>query len=539
MSAKTVQFPLNASQFAFTYAFASRSVAESADLAPRLPQSFFGDTANAEYGVPQLLYCENVLPAADGIFSVGYGLQTAAFSPPATDFDQTFTLRDTAENLFTFVPGAGKNYVLNSTTGAWASASAFSFTNSLVTYAYVNGRTFICYEKTKIIEYNPGTGLFTTLTLTLPGGISMATIRGISGAANYLLLFTDITIYWSTPANLLDFLTVDQGAGQQTPLDIKGQITCMLACAGGFIAYTARNAVGGTFTNNGNSPFVFKEIANAGGVPTWERVTQTADGNAGHYIFSTAGLQKITLSGALTIHPGATDFLVGNQYETWNSSSKQVTLSPVGGAFSVKLAFLANRFLVVSYGTSRNSFDDCLIFDTSLERWGKLRITHTDCFLYSYPTLASSYDYSQLPGLYSDLGEDSYADLDSTRLQVTPPKRGIAFLQSSGQIYILATDFAQTASPGVAVFGHLQQNRQRLVTMLGLEVDGLRTGTVNLLPSQNGKTRDTSIAMTQVEASGDFKRFESYETAKNFDLAIEGTFFVSNLQARVRSHGYR
>jgi len=174
-----------------------------------------------------------------------------------------------------------------------------------------------------------------------------------------------------------------------------------------------------------------------------------------------------------------------------------------------------------------------------LERWGKLKINHVDCFLYAYPTLASSYDYSQLPGLYNDMFEDSYADLDSTRLQVTPAKRGIAFLKSSGQVDILATDFAQQAASGVAVFGRIQQNRQRLTTLLGAEVDGLRAGNVYALPSDDGKNRGTAVQLTAVSTSEEFSQFEIYETAKNFDVAIEGTFLLSNIQLRVKSHGYR
>lgn len=540
MAAKTIQIPLNAAAFPFTYSASSRTVADMADIAPRMPGAFFGDPANAEYGVPQLIYCENVLPADKKLYSVNYGTQTDAVTPAVTDFDQAFTLRDTSENQFTFVPGAGKNYVLSPSTGVWASVGAFSFTNYLVTVAYVNGRTLICYEKTKIIEYNSGTGLFTTLALTLPSGVTMANVRGIGGASNYLLLFTDITVYWCTPANILDFATSDQGAGQQTPLDIKGQITALLPCAGGFIIYTARNAVGATFTNNGNSPFVYKEIANAGGIANWEHCTTSIEKAAGHYIFGSAGLQRITLSGAETLYPEVTDFLAGSQYESWDAVAKQVKVYPTGGAFSVKLSFLANRFLVISYGLKKNEYEDALVLDTSLERWGRLRVNHVDCFTYAYPTLASSYFYSQLPGFYSDLSDDTYADLDSTRLQVTAPKRGIAFLKSSGQIDILAADFAQsTSASAVAIFGKVQSTRQRLVTVLNAEVDGLRNGTVTLLASETGKVRDRVVPTYEVSAAEDYKMFEVVDTAKNYEVAIEGTFLLSNLQMRVMNHGYR
>ena len=542
MAATPVKVLTNAATFPFLSAYAQKSIFSSQDMGPRMPGAFFGAVENADFGQPQLIYCENVLPHAKGIFSVSYGTQIPAVSPAVTTFDQAIAIRDAAENQYLFSPAGGANYVLDPVIGTWASVSPFAFTETLVTRAYVNGRTFICYEKTKIIEYNVGTGLFTTLALTFPPGITMTNVRGIGGASNYLLLFTDITVYWCTPLNLLDFATTDQGAGQQTPIDIKGQITNLQPCSGGFIAYTARNAIGATFTNNGNSPFVFKEIANCGGVATWEQVTSNADDGA-HYIWGTNGLQKVTLGKAESVYPDCTDFLAGNQAESWDTVTKTITLYDLSAPLSVKMAFLAGRYLAVSYGReAKNTYEACLMFDTVLQRWGKLVITHCDVFMYPYPTFASSYFYSQLPGFYTDLGDATYADLDLARLTPLPAKKGIAFLKSSGQVDIVNTDFAQPTPSGCAIFGHIQSVRQRGVTMLEATLDSVKsTGvTCTLLPStEDGAERGTPVAMGLAYTNGESRRFESYETAMNFDLAIEGAFVLNNLLLRVKNHGYR
>ena len=542
MAAKPTKVLLNAAAFPFTYQYAQRTVLELQDAGPRMPGAFFGSADNAEFGQPQLVFCDNVLPSPKGIFSISVGTQAPAATPAVTIFDQAIQLRDAAENQYLFAPAGGANYIFDPVVGTWASVSPFTFTNNLVTRAYVNGRSFICYEKTKIIEYNSGTGLFTTLTLTLPAGITMANIRGIGGASNYLLLFTDISVYWCTPLNLLDFATSDQGAGQQTPIDIKGQITSLLPCSGGFIIYTARNAVGATFTNNGNSPFVFKEVSNCGGVPSWEQVTANADDGA-HYLWGTNGLQKASLSKADTIEPACTDFLSGNQTESWDSINKKVVLNTTGATISVKLAYLAGRYLAISYGQNGSkSFDACLFYDTVLERWGKVTTPHCDVFMYPYPTFASSYFYNQLPGLYIDLGDATYADLDSSRLTPTPAKRGIAFLRTSGQVDILNTDFAQAGSAGVAIFGRLQHVRQRLITILSADLDSIKSEgiTCTLLPSdESGNERITPAAMELAYSNGQSRRFESTETALNFDLAVEGAFVLNNFLIRAMNHGYR
>jgi hypothetical protein len=543
MSSKIHKVVINAADFPFTYDQATRATLDLQDLAPKMPWYFYGDKANAELNVPRLLYCENVLPVAKGLMSVGYGQQAAAISPSTTLCDQAIQLRDAAENQYTFCPALGANYVLDPNTNTWSSVNPFTYTaGTLVTRAYVNGRTFICYEKDRIIEYVGGA--FVTLstgTITWPTGITMANVRGIAGASNYLLFFTDIAVYWCSPLNIFDFFTIDQGAGNQTPIDIKGQITTMLPCSGGFIIYTARNAIGVQYTNNGNSPFVFKEIPNSGGTSTWERIT--ADSNdVGHYMWGTNGLQQVTLQAATTIFPEVTDFLVGDQVESWNATTKDVVKTQLGGPFSVKLSYLAGRYLLISYGQLRNDFDNVLVLDVPLQRWGKLKINHADCFMYTYPTAAGSWNYDQLVGFYADLGEDTYADLGISRLLVTPAKRGIAFLKNNGEIWILATDFSQTNSLGVIVVGHLQERHKALMTMLSVECEGLRdvpAPQVTLLASANGNARDNIWPLPLRNANGEFKNYAKRITAKNFDIAVEGTFVLTTLLIQYLNHGYR
>lgn len=541
MAAKPIRLLTNTATFPLIYAFAGRSVMSGEDLTGRMPYTSYGDKANADYGVPQLIFCENVLPMARGLYTVGYTAQAPAISPATMICDQAIALRDAAENQYTFVPARGANYVFNPNTLTWASASPFTFAGNFVTRAYVNGRTFVCYEKNRVIEYNVGTGLFTTLTLTLPSGVLITDIRGVANASNYLLLFTDITIYWCSPLNLLDFATIDQGAGQQTPIDIKGQITAVLPCAGGFIIYTTKNAVGATFTNNGNAPFVYKEINNCGGVASWERVTPEAD-DTGHYIWGTNGLQKSSLSGATNFAPEATDFLVGGEYEAWDATLKQVTLQASGTAFSVKVAFCAGRYLIVSYSSGTSTYTRALVYDTTLQRWGKLAITHVDVFMYTYPVGTIAYNYDTLPGYWDDFADDTYDSWGIIRLNIAPAKQGVAFLGADGSIQVMTSDFAETAVPGVAIFGHIQQQHSRLVTLLAVDLEGLRstvTPTVTALMSVNGYARDSAVTMGRVAVQGDFASYQAKESGKNCDIAIEGTFALTTVLARVMNNGYR
>lgn len=539
MSAKPVNLVVTAAGFPLTYAQAKRATIVNEDISPRLPGDFFGDRVNKDFGTPQMIFCENVMPFDKGLLSVGFVEEVAAIGGGVATADRCITLRDSAERLFSYVPAAGANYVYNRTTAAWASVNPFSFTSNLISTAYVSGRTFVCFEHTKIIEYDSVAGTFSDITLTLPAGYVQTDIRGICGASNYLLLFTEFEILWNAPGILDEFASTDAGAGKQTPIDVKAQITTIQPISGGFIVYTARNAIGATYTDDATAPFNFKEVGNAGGVISAEFVSEGDQSGTAQYIWGTKGLQRVSLSGSFVEYPEVTDFLTGKQCEVWNATTKAVDLTASAAHLTVKLAFLAGRYLVLSYGQGTTYFEFALVLDTALKRWGKLKIQHNAAFMYPYPQGEGSYFYDELPGFYADLPGD-YASLAAITFSAIPPKQGLAFIDSTGAINVATLDFSQTAASGVAIFGHLQHRLNREITLHGVELDGVRgTQTVTALLSTTGKTRTAVAATAAQTASGGWQKFNIRKTAKNIDVAVEGTFLLTGAIVRVAENGYR
>ena len=136
---------LNAANFPFVSSFQQRTVVQpGADNAVRSggATGFYGTIESADWGIPQLLYCENVLPTAEGYTTAAF---TRVIEPSDTlsGFDQAITLRDEEENTYLFVPAEGRNYLFNPATGVWDSLNPITATGLTVTRAYVNGRTFV------------------------------------------------------------------------------------------------------------------------------------------------------------------------------------------------------------------------------------------------------------------------------------------------------------------------------------------------------------------------------------------------------------
>lgn len=542
MPAKPIAITLNAADFPLNYSKAKRSTIANEDTSVRLPGDYFGDKVNRDYGNPQMIFCENVLPFDKGLFSVGFVQQTEAIGGGFVTADQCITLRDAQEKVYSYVPADGANYVYDHETATWSSVDPFTFDANLVSVAYVEGRTFICFERNKIIEYDSAANSFTDVVLTLPAGYSITDIRGICGASNYLLLHTEFEILWNAPGVLDEFADIDAGAGKQTPIDVKAQISAIKPIAGGYVVYTARNAIGAQYTNDATSPFSFKEIGNAGGVLSPEYVSDGDPSGNAHYIWGTAGLQRVSLTGSIVEYPQVTDFLTGKQMETWNADDKEVVLTESASHLSVKISFLANRYLVISYGQGTTYFDFALVLDTALDRWGKIRIEHQDAFMYPYPQGEGAYFYEDLVGFYDALPGD-YASLGAITFTAIPPKQGLAFMNSLGEIHVAVLDFTQELAEGVIILGHLQYKHDRMITVQSLELDGLKAGPapeVNLLLSTRGKARTSSAMMTtNIEDESEYWKFNSRKTAKNIDIAVEGTFVLSNALVTVMNHGNR
>lgn len=527
MSFETFTALLNSAEFPFVSEFFQRPIiVPQIDLPPRAGKLVTGTEEGSNKELPQTYYAQNVMPATEGIMSVGFE-QIVPAIVGATDFDQVITLRDEDENVFLFAPAAGKNYIFRADIGAWVATNSFSgWTGTHVTRAYVNGRTFVCYENFNVYEYDSTANTFLPVVIT---GITVSDIHAIGASNNYMLAVEGIIIHWSSLIDPTDFApSINTGAGFAIPQDVRGHIHVIGAVSGGFVSYTNRNAVGALYTNNARAPFVFKEISNAGGLAQPEHAT--LDATTGyHYVWSTAGLQKITAQLAEVLETSATDFLAGKVFESFDLTTLILTMKRLSSSLAVKVAYVSNRYLVLSYGevSTPQILTHALVLDTALKRWGKLRIDHVDCFTYPYPSNI---------GVVVDV----------------PPKQSMAFLQKDGTVMLAILDYRIKQDQGVLLLGRYQLVRQKAATFQSVELESTVQAfppNVYLLLSQDGKTNSAPAPLTTLYNGGNIKKFGApawlgsgaspARTGKNLSLLVTGTFELSTALFTITRHGSR
>lgn len=520
------------------------------DVNVRTPRNPSSTEDYSDYSMPQLLYCENVVPTGEGLQSVGYR-QVVAGLPANSLFDQAITLRDADENNFLFAPAGGLNYIFTGIANAWVSTNPITgAAASSVTRAYVNGRTFICYEALGIYEYDSVANTFNKKVIIYPPGITESMVLGIGGSSNYLIFFTKIQVYYSSLVDPLDFApSFTTGAGNSIPQDVKGQIVAVLGIAGGFIIYTTKNAVAAVYTNNSRSPFTYKEVNNAGGILSYEQVT--SDQNPGpHYAWTTGGLQKITVQGAEAVSAEVSDFIAGKMWEYFDAAAMRLILvKNAASEFTTKLTFISSRWLIISYNTTDTlgTFNYALVYDTVLKRWGKLKIDHVDCFSYPYPNLAGILTYDALANTtYDALVNTTYDQLNSGINPLVTSKLSVAFMSANGKVELMEMDYNKiTQQAGVVIFGKFQFIRNNLMTLQQLELEGLYQGDgihevrVHATVSFNGNKPDYTKEMVKISQDSGYARYAKRLTGVNANIIVAGTFALSSYLLEVTQDGDR
>lgn len=540
MPAETFKSLLNAASFPLAARLAHQAVLiPGLDQNVKTPREFYGEVSSADYGVPQLIYAENVMPTSDGLIATSFQQLITAPEGAGATFDQFIQLRDVDENLAYFCPAGGANFVYRNATEGWESVNPIGVNlKAKVSRAYVNGRTFICYAGLGIYEYDTVGHTIDKLTLT---GITDEEVLGISQSNNYLLAHTNIGVYWSSLIDPTDFTpSLETGAGNNIPQDVKGPITALIGVPGGFLIFTPRNCIAATYSTNIRQPFIFREVDNCGGIDSYEQVT-TETSSSKVYAWTTGGLQTVNLRAAESIYPEVSDFLTGKFWEEWNTTTKTFVRARQVFDFVVKVAHVSARYLVISYGRRNEMFAYALILDLALKRWGKVKLDHTDVTFFTYLPTGNELTYaSSAPNPYTAYADTSYADAARRDTLEAPLKESLAFLKADGSIHQLVMDYRARTSEAVAIFGRYQLRRAKFSSLQTVRLDHIEPEwevSMTALPTVDGASEWLAIAGVEIEAHNNTRMFGFDATGKNVAFAVEGTFELKDVEVTMSGAG--
>jgi hypothetical protein len=395
---------------------------------------------------------------------------------------------------------SGAVYTLASGATIWnlVSAPIFSTTTDLannVTIGTVNGISYLFYKGLSAVKYNSSTNTFVPVTLT---ALALADVIGIVASSGYLIAYTKDAIAWSSTIDPTDFAPSEvTGAGGGKLADIAGNVVFVATNTLGVIIYTTANAVAGTYTGNAKYPFKFREIRSAKGVARASLVAYEANSDS-QFVYSKSGLQAITSAQAEIVLPEVTDFITDGVIEDYNTSTNQYEYTS-GDAMLIKLTFIASRYLIISYGLTE--YTHALIFDISLKKLGRLKVTHVDIFEF--------------------LGDPQ-----------VPDKQFIAVALASGEVKLVELSAKSDNSNGVLILGKLQLTLSKYLMLHGAELEGVEESSAFTLGSQVSLdgTSFTVVMGNVLESSGRFRSYGFRATGKNHSLVLTGKFSLRTAQ---------
>lgn len=448
---------------------------------------------------PQLYYAHNVLPTPYGYQSIGY--DTFIPSTIYTDFVNVITLREAATGLTALLGTTKSGRVLISTLAvpAWTEISlsdGASITGLNITMAFIHGITYVYFYKLGCYQYDFTTGELVSVTL---GGLDPLLIRGIVSANGYMLAFGDgNSVAWSSVLDPTDFIpSLITGAGAGQIEGAQGETIAAIAIQGGIIFLNATNATSALYQSNGRYPFMFNTIVGCGGLSDPKFAAYLALDSTAAYAYTTSGLQAINPKQAEFITPEITEFLSGRRLEDFDEATLTLTVTTPSNVIKKKLAWIADRYLVVSYGDEL--LTHAIVIDTLLLRIGKLKIDHVAIFEFT---------------LY-----------DQTVFET--PKKSIGVLKADGSIVVVDTDISAENSNGVAMLGKYQYVRERLLQLQGVDLENINGNDSFQLYNMitlDGKTLQAPVLGYDTGNAGLSKTYKFHATGINHSLLAKGRF---------------
>lgn len=535
---------LSAANWPFVSNFHGRSVViPQYDENYQPVQSFSGEDADRDKGIPQVFYLHNCMPTGQGFKSIAFNriVKPVSVPLPVNSFDKIIPAKDPSENkAFIGITTDARVYIFTAASSGWVEITSAvpGWPGGTVYYAYANGFTYLCFSKFNVYKVDV-IGL--TLTPAVLAGIVNSSIVGLTSASNYLVLHDDVTVYWSSATDPEDFVpSIISGAGSGVPQDVNGMIIGCLPLNNGFAIYTTTNIVIASYSGNTQFPWIFKGAANSAGILNTEQVSYDGD-NGTNYAWTSAGLLKVAATGCTPVYPEATDFLSGRIFEDFDDTSNALSTIYMTDAMKIKVSYVASRYLILSYGIT--SLTHALVFDVALKRWGKLKISHVDCFEVSVNAETAATWTSLLGTTWLTYLNSTWSEFKTIGNITANPGRTLGFLQADGSVQLAIWDYGNFSANAVLLLGKYQLTRTQLCTMQGFDIENVDLANTAfsclVLSTLDGKTF-VSAAIPNNPSNGTLvKRFDCRIAGENHSILFKGAFNLVSTILRMSRQGRR
>jgi hypothetical protein len=193
--------------------------------------------------------------------------------------------------------------------------------------------------------------------------------------------------------------------------------------------------------------------------------------------------------------------------------------------------------MVLSYGKALPTFTHAIVLDMNLNRFGKLKIDHTDCFQWNDPGSSGFISWAQFKNAtWGSLTTITWGDLVAQLPAPSTARTTLAFLKVTGEVQRVNFDLSETQdlaeSSGVLLLGKYQYIRNKFFEFQWADVENVRAGlTFNmyLYPTLDGKTLLPAKQAVVNRNSGNSRRYASWTSGQNMSFLFMGAFNMTTV----------
>jgi hypothetical protein len=565
-------FRLNvtAAQFPFlSYQGGATVITANQDTYYIRPNAFSGEASDKNIGVPQLMFCENVMPVSYGVQSVNYINSTNPFPGGAEEGDQLFYVISQVglRYLANYNRKTRNLFIYDTELSIWRLVhTSPAHQSPYATVAIVQGRTFIFLRGNttllEFIEYNTVTHTFQIVLITPLGISDLSPITGIVGANNYLIMYTPEALYYtipdSIPGSIPDFTPSlgATGAATETPSVLRGLIEVCFPVSDGFLMFTSTSIVAAYYSSNIRFPWSYRELENSAPITSLDAIGTDRE-NYVKYVNTTGGILKLAKSAAAPALPEATEFFSSGRYEYYDWPSHSIKTRDTTDPINIGVAYVGGRWLILSYGEkTENVFTHAVIWDEHLKRWGKVAIHHVRAIEYfgvpaKTTSVISSVTYQNLLDLtwtYTQISDETrhktYADLGGTGFVGDPDLglqyKSLGFVTTTGIVQVMDFTVKPQEDPiSVAMFGKVQLTRNHRFKITDVWSENFNEGPptnytkLSIIATKDMRNTRKIVAgwVRSAENQMVHHQFHGCEGA-NHTLRYEGDFNISSIIVR-------
>lgn len=397
---------LSAADFTLSFSYKGPSV-----IIPAGDQNYYqatadwaGTTPQRGINIPQVMYCENTVPTAEGYRSVAYKFFIEPAEPREQRFVRFFPIFEgTGASALLGLTADRKFYVCRASTGGeWVEVTFVSWEDvtgspyppipawdkpgQVTSTAFGNTWGTVCIQGVGVFALNDTYHRFMQLPIK---GVDPTKVNGCLASSGYFILWDDRTVYWSSTEANADFTpSLITGAGSAGIDGLKGKIKLCKEINGGFIVYSDVSIVSAAYSSNGAIPWIFDVLAGGAGIRKAEAVAHDINTQI-HFAWTTAGLIGVELHQAKPMFPQLTDFIASGISDDTADLTAYPTIKWLDEYKEVRTAIVSSRYLCISFGRELTAlpdeypiveFDQAFLYDLQLRRWGKLNIDHVQIF---------------------------------------------------------------------------------------------------------------------------------------------------------------